>query len=306
MDPFHCQYVSPYALIYSSTHRSPQAISDYNAMDPSWYSSLYPGCILHVCPQALNTFVSIVLPTIKVPFKLLTNNSDWTLPTNFQEESTAILNHPHLIRWFSQNNILDHPKITRIPIGLDYHSLHIDPPKLKFGIRITEMHPYGWGAKKPALLQEHELIRIKNSAPAFSNRQVKCYANFHFAMSMGYGQIDRPDALNSVPKDLVFYEPQKVTRDICWKNMVKCVFVLSPHGNGLDCHRTWEALCLGCIPIVKTSGLDSLFEDLPVWIVSKWSDVSDINMRLKLEEFGKKTFKYEKLTLGYWQTKIYA
>ena len=304
MDPSTCELVSPYALIYSATHRSPRAISDYNAMDPSWYSTLYPGCVLHVCPQALTKFVSIVLPTITVPFKILTNNSDRTLPTNYQEESTAILNHPHLIRWFSQNNVLDHPKVTRIPIGLDYHSLHIPPPRFKFGPQTQQMHPFGWGPRKPALQQERELLTIRNSAPPFTGRQLKCYGNFHFFMSMGHGKIDRPDALNSVPKDLVFYEPKKVTRDICWKNMVQCAFVLSSHGNGLDCHRTWEALCLGCIPIVKTSGLDPLFADLPVWIVSQWSDVTESNMRLKVDEFKSKTFQYEKLTTNYWRAKI--
>jgi len=226
------------------------------------------------------------------------------LPKDFPEESEMILQHPLLIHWFAQNCVLDHPKLTRVPIGLDYHSLHIPPPKLKFGLRKPEMHRFGWGEKKPALKQEQELLSIRNSSPHFSNRQVKCYANFHFAMTMGYGKTDRPDALNSVPKDLVFYEPKKVTRDICWENMVQCAFVLSPHGNGLDCHRTWEALCLGCIPIVKTSGLDPLFEGLPVWIVSSWSDVTESNMRSKVDEFRNISFQYEKLTLKYWQSKI--
>ena len=304
MDPPTCQFVSPFALISTATHRAPFPIPDFDGLDPSWYLNLYLGCILHVCPPALPNFVNKVLPTITVPFKLLTNNSDYTLPKDFPEESEMILQHPLLIHWFAQNCILNDPKLTRVPIGLDYHSLHIPPPKLKFGLRRPEMHMFGWGEKKPALKQEHELLSIRSSALPFQNRQLKCYANFHFFMSMGHGKVDRPDALNSVPKDVVFYEPKKVTRDICWKNMVQCAFVVSPHGNGLDCHRTWEALSLGCIPIVKTSGLDPLFEGLPVWIVSSWSDVTESNMRLKVEEFSNKSFQYEKLTLKYWQSKI--
>ena len=38
-------------------------------------------------------------------------------------------------------------------------------------------------------------------------------------------------------------------------NLKKHKFVISPPGNGIDCHRNWEALYLGCIPIV----LDSFF-----------------------------------------------
>jgi hypothetical protein len=35
---------------------------------------------------------------------------------------------------------------------------------------------------------------------------------------------------------------------------INYAFVASPYGGGPDCHRTWEALILGCIPIVKSSG----------------------------------------------------
>ena len=45
---------------------------------------------------------------------------------------------------------------------------------------------------------------------------------------------------------------------------------MSPQGNGLDCHRTWEALILKTIPIVRTSSLDPLYEGLPVVVVHEW------------------------------------
>jgi hypothetical protein len=56
--------------------------------------------------------------------------------------------------------------------------------------------------------------------------------------------------------------------------MAAHAFVASPHGNGLDCHRTWEALALGCIPIVKRSPIDKVFQGLPVWIVGSWKEVT--------------------------------
>jgi len=306
MDETVCNYVGSFALLKVATHRSPP-IPDYDNFDNNVYSNLVAGSILHVCPQALPKFVSIILPTIKTRFKLMTNNSDCTLPNDFQTESYTILNNQYLIHWFSQNWVGTHAKVTRIPIGLDYHSLHINPPRLKIlsNSAISNVpHPFGWGPRKPAVLQERELLQIKDNSRPFWDREVKGYANFHFAMSMGYGKTDRPDALNTISKDLVFYEPTKVTRDICWKNMVKHAFVVSPHGNGLDCHRTWEALALGCIPIVKSSGIDPLFDELPVWIVHNWNEVTLENMKRKVDEFKNKTFNYEKLTLAYWKSKI--
>jgi hypothetical protein len=300
MDETVCKYVGSFAILKTATHRSPP-ISDYDNFDNNVYLNLVPGSILHVCSQALPKFVKSILPTISTPFKLITNNSDCTLPNDFQNESDVILNNQYLIHWFSQNWVGYHLKVTRIPIGLDYHSLR--PTKEK---RLIWEQPErnAWGIKKQPIAQEYELLQIKDNSRPFWDREMKGYANFHFAMTMGYAKTDRPDALNTIPRDLVFYQPAKVTRDICWKNMVKHAFIVSPHGNGLDCHRTWEALALGCIPIVKSSGIDPLFDELPVWIVHNWTEVTLENMKRKVDEFKDKMFNYKKLTLAYWKSKI--
>jgi hypothetical protein len=78
--------------------------------------------------------------------------------------------------------------------------------------------------------------------------------------------------------------------------MSKHKYILSPHGNGLDCHRTWEALALRCIPIMKTSPLDRMFEGLPVLIVNKWSDVTQ-----ELLDNFKPSGNLDKLRLSYWK-----
>lgn len=298
MDELACSFVGSFGLLKSASHRSPIPISDFDGLDPNWYSNLYPGCVLHVCAQALPNFVSKVLPSISLPFKLLTNNSDKTLPTDYVSECSIILGNPLLLKWFSQNWEMDDEKVERIPIGMDYHSLK-PSGKPRFSWSSPEIH--SWGIKKIASEQERELLSFKYSSPHFSQRQLKAYANFHFLMWTRYGKIDRKDALEKVSRNLVFYEPVKTTRNVCWKNMASCAFVLSPQGNGLDCHRTWEALSLGCIPIVKSSGLNSLFSDLPVWIVNDWLEVTEDNMKKIVQEFNTRSFNYEKLTLKYWQ-----
>lgn len=53
-------------------------------------------------------------------------------------------------------------------------------------------------------------------------------------------------------------------------------FVISPPGNGLDCHRTWEAIYLGAIPIVLRDSLPSeLVAGLPIHVVASWAEVLD-------------------------------
>ena len=59
------------------------------------------------------------------------------------------------------------------------------------------------------------------------------------------------------------------------ENLSRSIFVISPPGNGEDCHRTWEALLIGCYPIVLSPTLNPLYEKLPVIIVSSWDEVTD-------------------------------
>ena len=54
----------------------------------------------------------------------------------------------------------------------------------------------------------------------------------------------------------------------------KSKFVLSPPGNGPDCHRTWEAIYLGAIPIVHASAWPFKDFDLPVIVLEDWENLS--------------------------------
>ncbi|MEI6121357.1 MAG: hypothetical protein WCP90_02450 [Opitutae bacterium] len=162
-----------------------------------------------------------------------------------------------------------------------------------------------WGSKISPTSQEELLQSIQQTATPLPQRILKAHANFHFLMTTKYG-ADRVRAKELIPSDLVDYETRRVNRETTWRNQSQYAFVISPHGNGLDCHRTWEALCLGCIPIVRTSPLDTLFADLPVYIVNDWSDVTEENLRRILNEFSQRKFDLNRLTLKYWIDKINA
>lgn len=59
-----------------------------------------------------------------------------------------------------------------------------------------------------------------------------------------------------------------------YSGMAAHPFVASPPGNGLQSHRTWEALVAGRVPIVlRTDGpMDDLYTGLPVLLVDGWSE----------------------------------
>lgn len=92
-------------------------------------------------------------------------------------------------------------------------------------------------------------------------------------------------------------------------------FWISPRGNGIDCHRTWEALYLDIIPIVWNSTLNSLYANLPVMIINDHTDLTEPFLREQLQKIAtkKKTqpisssfdgYHYEKLRNAFWRRMI--
>jgi hypothetical protein len=74
--------------------------------------------------------------------------------------------------------------------------------------------------------------------------------------------------------DAVVCQAAPLPRREMWRRRGQYAAVLSPHGGGLDCHRTWEALALGHLVVVPSSSLDPLFEGLPVVAVESWREVT--------------------------------
>jgi hypothetical protein len=52
-------------------------------------------------------------------------------------------------------------------------------------------------------------------------------------------------------------------------------FVVSPEGNGIDCHRHYEALMAGCIPIVEHhSGIEEKYRGCPILWTRDYSEIT--------------------------------
>jgi hypothetical protein len=292
-DENHCKYVSSRGLMKSCDIYGSVFFSGITNVQGYDFSKLTENGTIYICSAAVRDFFVNHIEKINTKFILVSGDCDNTCPTDIfknQEEFIRFIENEKLIHWFSQNCAGNHPKLTHMPIGLDYHT-------------IANNENHFWGKKCSPAEQEKVLNEIKEQSQMFWNRPSKCYSNFHFFMHTRFG-YDRIDALNNIPKELVYYEPDRIARKESWITQSKYAFVISPHGNGYDCHRTWEALCLGCIPIVKTSSLDILFYDLPVLIVNKWTDVTQELLDKTIIEFKTKQFDYERLTLDYWMNKI--
>lgn len=80
-------------------------------------------------------------------------------------------------------------------------------------------------------------------------------------------------------------------------------FVLSPRGNGLDCHRTWEILMMKRVPVIKREGsLESIYKNMPVLFIDEWSDLNDIDFDKVYNEYFFDNQEY--LEVDYWLSMI--
>ena len=87
-------------------------------------------------------------------------------------------------------------------------------------------------------------------------------------------------------------------------DLARSKFVLSPRGAGMDCHRTWEALLVGSIPIVPSTKINDLYENLPILIIEDWSVINEDFLNEKWEEMHQVEYDYERMFAQYWLDKI--
>jgi hypothetical protein len=148
--------------------------------------------------------------------------------------------------------------------------------------------------------QERQLVQIGRSAGPIEAKEPVAFCNWHFAIERG----ERRECRRRVSPTAVSYQRDFTTREATRQMNARFAFTLSPAGAGLDCHRTWEALLLGSIPVVLRSPLDELFTQLPVVIVDDWSEVTPARLRSELDRIARTTFDFSQLELGYWTARI--
>lgn len=273
------------------------------------YANFKKGDIVWFDGGSLHVFQKDILSRIDEPIILILNAVDETFPTYFADsfDVNAFINDPRIFHIFAQNCDLgnSHPKVTQIPLGIDFHT-------------------WAWEWRKPrgefisSEEQERVLKNIVSQLKPTYTRTPRIFADFQHQdrMKNSYNHIDiicgenRTIIFEKIVKTgLVDYTKHSIPRSKLWTTKGQYAFSVSPPGNGWDCHRTWEDLILGCIVIVKTSPLDPLYEGLPVVIVKDYSEITKENLKKWQKQYGdaftNPSYR-EKLTHKYWMNKIRA
>ena len=290
-----CEFVNSRGILKSCTFHSHEPKS--SCSNDTLYlthmlrnGKMHNGMSIYVCSDLLKWFVSNVLPHIKDKFVLVSGDSDMCVPMEALNrlETNALINNSYLLKWFAQNFVpCINPNLIQLPIGLDYHTIS-DNPMHKWKMNHENTQP---------VLQEKVLIELRENMKPFYERHLLIYVNFT-ATNDRFRQ--RKHSIAQIPHNLLSVRTGDIKRTTNWKNITQFAFVLSPFGIGMDCHRTWEALCLGAIPIMKANVFKPLFDGLPVLFVNEWHEITYSLLAETIQAFKTKEFKYEKITLKYW------
>ncbi len=224
--------------------------------------------IVFVEVDSLGYFFKTIFPRINVPIILISHNGDMPAPGAY----VGYLDDARLIAWFGQNcDSLDNPKFVPIPIGLG-----------------NAKWPHGDQAVFDQFLDTLERLRRQE-------HKKQLYINF--SPTTNYIRIQLHQLLGGQPF-ASFVSMKKLPAYL--KEMSSYRYTLSPFGNGLDCHRTWEALLVGSIPVVKTSTIDPLYDGLPVIILQNWHELTPELLEKKYQELQDKQLNRKKMFMDYW------
>lgn len=75
-------------------------------------------------------------------------------------------------------------------------------------------------------------------------------------------------------------------------------FIVSPEGNGIDCHRHYEALMAGCIPIIERNPLiEEKYKGCPILYTTDYSEITEEYLNTKYAEMLNTKYDFSRLFL---------
>ena len=157
------------------------------------------------------------------------------------------LRRRNLVAWFAANAALVHPKLVACPLG-------IANPEWPHG-DTTAIE-----AVQRADVAKERLFDVSFTVNTNRAERERCLAETGLELE--------------APRSFAEYLDRLAASQFC----------ISPRGNGIDTHRTWEALYVRTIPVVTRSVLTDHHPDLPLVVLDNWSEFRSIDFGPELYE----------------------
>lgn len=217
------------------------------------------GDIVFVRNNYVEFFFKKIHPKIKYRYILISHNEDYNLTNKFNSYIDD-----KIIHWYAQNANFKNEKLTLLPIGIQNFNTGKEDNFIEY---IDNIKNLDYQNKKNRILFGF------NVHPNIPSRQE------------AFNYLSKSDLCDHINKKRKEY----------YETLINYKYMASPEGAGIDCHRTWEAIYLGVIPIIIRSDFSEQLEKqgFPILIIDKWSDIQNLS-----EEFLNKFYEDKKNYFG--------
>jgi hypothetical protein len=212
----------------------------------------------------LSAFLEI-LPKIQNPFILLSHNGD----ENVTSKYFPICDTTLLIKWYTQNACISHPKLVILPIGF--------------------ANPV-WAHGNYSQFSQIQSMNIEKINPVYANFLV---------------QTNREAREKCLHACKMFNIPiqNRCPPVIYMQGLASSFFCICPEGNGIDTHRFWESLYLKSIPIILKNPLsEKLAQEFPCILLNEWTDLNNLKLEYNPSFFTDDLMK--KIGFQYYESMI--
>lgn len=184
-------------------------------------------------------------------------------------------------KWFAENTVYNHSDLISIPLGLENHRGSCKG---------------GFTDHKWIVNNVERLRRLPKSFSLYCN-----WCSYSNKSLRNLARTARKIALRQlrILVDIKMRINDKLPFSEYCEEMARYKFVICPRGNGIDTHRVWETLYVGCIPIVIKH---RIYQDytLPIIQVNDWTEVTLNRLKTMLQS----RFDYTMMDIKYWKNKI--
>ena len=209
----------------------------------------------------------------KKDLTIITHNSDHCICDGISQNENMISVDEFSCynKWYGQNSYSLNSNVFPIPIG--FENLRWES---SFGTKTEWL-----GKVSNEDIEPNLLVYLNCNSNTNIKERGECY---NFAKNSDFVTVDLPN--------LTYLEYLRKIKNH--------KFVLSPRGNGLDCHRTWEILMMKRVPVIKREGnLEQLYNGIPVLFVDQWEDLNKLNLETLYTGFSFENQNY--LYTDFWR-----
>jgi hypothetical protein len=209
-------------------------------------------------------------------YVVITHNSDGKVKTPpGQHDADPAWLPDNVVHWYAQNVCGLHPRVSSLPIGLENNYCFPELKKVEqLRLKREEM--------QAGLIPRNRLAYINFNPGTNPQERQPLYKRFEDC-----GWATKKCVQNG--RGYAEY-----IHDLCTHKYCLC-----PEGNGTDTHRLWEALYLGCIPVVQYHLNVGFYTDayqsstsLPILCVVKWEQLKQNLLENTTDVFS---------DIGWWQ-----